>query len=191
MVVLLENALNDYPAFAEPGFQSLPVYAFGITGTMLLLMGPAARGGRARVGAIAVLVALVAFTLAFDARHFHDLQPFEVSERTANELRAVRARTPDNAEVIATFGIVGRFAGREAVHALYAPGMTLPITQRVVVFVLAARAGNQPLPPEVVAATRRFVRDELEARPLVETRRVAAYVWRPTPSERSVTLPTG
>jgi len=190
VLVLLENALNDAPAFITPGFQNLPIALFGVTGTALAVIGLASRFPRHRwyVGGVALAVTIAA--LAFDFTNHDELHPFRIGSAAASQLDAVRSATPSDAEVIATFGVVGRFAGRDSIFAIHRPGMTIPISSRRVIFVLAPRLGNQPVPPPIIASTSRYVAEELGARPIIEGPEVWAYEWRPGPNRRTVTLPT-
>lgn len=179
VAVLLTNALNARPGFIDPSYQDVPVALFGALGTVLLAIALSARPGR--VGALGVMVvaALAISAIVFDATHFHRVDAAKVSPFAAGELAAVRREIPDDAQVVVSFGVAGRFAGRRWVHVLSYGGQSFPVESRTVVFVFAPAAGNQPVPLTIVERAERFVRDTLRARVLRRGVEVNAYEWRP------------
>ncbi|MBV8950472.1 MAG: DUF2079 domain-containing protein [Actinobacteria bacterium] len=188
VVVLLENTLNGDSGFVNAGFQNAPVYFFGVLGSVLLLQHLSRRRDGFRVVAVIALAAVVINAAVYDARHLRRLDMYHVSGTAAAELAAVRRKIPDNAEVVSTFGVIGRFAGRRSVYTQLADNTRVPVEAETVVFVFAPTAGNQPRPATAVEKTRLFVRDQLRARPILEGAEVSAYEWHRT-GARSVTLP--
>jgi hypothetical protein len=177
LAVLLANVLNGRPQFIEPSYQDLPVYLFGVLGTVLLVHALCERGGVLGVVALIVVAAVTVNALAFDATHYGRLDRVKVSMPAAGQLAAVRRLVPDDAEVIATFGVAGRFAGRRSLRVISYGGQRIPVDAQTVVFVFAPSAGNQPLPLAILEPAERYVRDWLGARLVYHGGEVNAYEW--------------
>lgn len=188
LAVLVANVLNQRPDFIEPSYQDLPVYLFGVLGAVLLAHALSERGGALGVVGLAVAAAMTANALFFDAGHYGDLDRVHVSKAAAGQLSAVRRQIPNEAQVIATFGVAGRFAGRRSVRVISYGGEKIPVDAGTVVFVFAPTAGNQPLPIEILAPAERYVRDTLGAQRIYHGSEVDAYEWHPS-AETSVTFP--
>ena len=188
LAVLVANVLNQRPDFIEPSYQDLPVYLFGVLGAVLLAHALSQRGGVFGVAGLIIAATITANALFFDAGHYHHLDRVHVSKAAAGQLAAVRRLIPNDAQVIATFGVAGRFAGRRSVRVISFGGERIPIDSSTVVFVFAPWAGNQPLPVEILAPDERYVRDGLGARRIYHGSEVNAYEWNPG-AETSVTLP--
>jgi hypothetical protein len=180
LAVLLANVLNGRPDFIEPSYQDLPVYLFGVLGTVLLVHALSERGGVLGVVGLIVVAAVTVSALAFDGTNYGHLDRVRVSMPAAGQLAAVRRLVPDDAEVVATFGVAGRFAGRRSVRVLSYGGQRIPVDARTVMFVFAPGAGNQPLPPDILEPDERYVRDSLGARLVYHGSEVNAYEWHPS-----------
>jgi hypothetical protein len=176
LAVLLANVLNGRPDFIEPSYQDLPVYLFGVLGTVLLVHALSERGGVLGVVGLIVVAAVTVSALAFDGTNYGHLDRVRVSMPAAGQLAAVRRLVPDDAEVVATFGV----AGRRSVRVLSYGGQRIPVDARTVMFVFAPGAGNQPLPPDILEPDERYVRDSLGARLVYHGSEVNAYEWHPS-----------
>ena len=86
-----------------------------------------------------------------------------------------------HAEVIASWGVMGRFSERSLGRApLRGRGGRARQGASTVVFVLT-NAGLENDPPEVVAAISRYVRDDLKAKVLVDSDGVEVFEWHAPP----------
>jgi hypothetical protein len=194
LVVLAQNALQDNPIFLSP-FQDSPAIIFGTVGTGLVLAAIVPRlsalSPRLRADPSVLLIAVVAASLAVVLgstviwRPASDRLP-TAPHGVAAQLDAVAGRIPPDAQVIAGFGLVGRFAGRGDIST-FIGSTTKVISSRTVVFVFSPTIGNQPLPAEQLAAGTAVQADG--AIPLWETADLQAYVWRVPEGVRTVTLP--
>ena len=185
-VVLVAAGLQQNDAFLAP-FQTFPAIAFGTAGTALALdwLGRRTRTAPvpARLATAVALVAVAVLSLALrPAAEPGYPQPAGVQGQL--DLVADAARPED--QVVASFGIVGRFAGREHVRLFWTPG-AVPVSAPRVVFVFSPTIGNVPS-TAVQAEAVRTVR-ALGARVLVDTPDVQAFVWEPPPGTTSVMLP--
>ncbi len=189
VVTLLENVLNSADAFREPIFQNFAVYLFATAGTGLLLVLVAGRTARRQVLAGLLLAGALVSALWFDSGH-HQYLVYPSSVEAGQELAHVRERIPADAEVISTFGTVGRFAGRRSVHTFLQGGNTVPIDEHLVVVVLAPTTGNQPTPPRVIEELRVLLVEQLHAETIWSGATVSAYQWRPGPGQRTITIPS-
>jgi hypothetical protein len=187
--VLFANVLNERPFFIMPSYQNWPIYLFGTLGTVLLVQAFSARSTGWRIAGVVLLGVAVVNALAFDALHRDDVRAkAQVSGASARELADARRQVPDDAEVIASFGIVGRFAGREHAHGLLYGGQRFPVRARTVVFAFAPGVGNEPLPPDITGNDEAYVRDTLRATRVVNGNTVRLYKWDAT-GRTSVRLP--
>jgi hypothetical protein len=126
-------------------FQNTPVFLFATVGTVLLCIQIAQKVPRLRILAAILLTASLISALNFDWTHRRTNTEFHVPHAVAAQLNAIRAKVPDDAEVVSTSGVVGRFSGRRWVYAISAPNKRIPIRTTKVFFVIAPAAGNQPL----------------------------------------------
>jgi hypothetical protein len=193
-VVVMEAGLQESPAFLVP-FQTLPAVVFATTGTGMVLdwLGRWTSSGADRVlparlrlrsvaavaGAVAVVVAVA--TLGPRAQPGWP-QPAGASQALTSVDRALG---PDD-QVVASFGIVGRFAGRREIEALLNP-TNVPLRAHRVVFVFSPTIGNMPTAGYQEQAAARV--QALGGQAIVETRDVQAYAWTPPAGTRSVSLP--
>ncbi len=191
-VTVLAGALQESEAFLL-AFQNFPLLLFATAGTAMWLDwlsrgATGARGARPpsqgrRVVTAGAVLAVAAVTLlgSADTPPSHSYRP-----GAAAALEAVDRQLTAQDQVIASFGLVGRFAGREDVRFFLVPAQ-IPVEAERVVFVFSPTIGNMPTPDAQEAAAD-AVRD-LGARPIVETDDVRAYVWEPPAGTTSITLP--
>jgi hypothetical protein len=193
VTVLVVDALNSQYGFIFQAFQNFAVFPFVLVGTVMVLVWAAQRLRWSWIPAVAVAVAVTVTALAYG----YTTSPgnvrwavAQVSPADAAALRLALARTPDDAQVVATIGVMGRFSGRPSVF-YYAPGRTYPVEGDPVVFVfLPANENTVPFatPADDLAAAA-YVQGVLHAPLLVSAPGVRAYVWHPPPGTTSFTLP--
>lgn len=111
-----------------------------------------------------------------------------VTPAAATSISQIASLIPPDAEVIATQGIVGRFATRHQVFGLMSTQEQFPIKARTVVFVLAPLQGALEIEPgateTIIAWARRLPGRDL----LVSTPQVTAISWTPPRGTSSITI---
>lgn len=192
-VVIVPNALNQSPVFigAAAAFQNLAAAVFLTVGAVSFLTWVVRRGrwGRRLVwcfGAVALVQILVTSHLWISRIPSTFLQ---VNAATAHDLSTVLDRTPPDAEVIASQGVIGRFGARRSLYPYlneFADGQTIPIDGRDVVFVFVPHQGIEAATPAQTAAAVDVVRNRLHATPILSTPNVTAFRWSPPPGVTSV-----
>ena len=191
-VVLLPNILDGSGLFLRyaASFQSWPALPFVLVGSVMVVLRLRQRGewGRRAVGALASTWVAVAGVLA--AIVIPTVLPDWVAVDPA--AAAVLARSEPaiapNAEVIASQGIVGRFAERASVHDFGSEGQTFPVEAHTVVFVLSVHQGVADAFAGSGTAIG-FVRTQLHAAELRSGAGVYVFDWTPPPNTATVTLP--
>jgi hypothetical protein len=186
--VVLANNLFPNWLFAAPGFQSLPLYILMPVGTVAVLTTLARRRRRIALLLTALVVAqAVGYAAIWLPRT--PAQWLRVPAATAATLAAVAARIPASAEVIASQGIIGRFAGRTDIQVIYGPG-TEPVRGGETWFVIAPSAGIETLSPAgslaLIASLAR-----LHATLVTHANGVWAFRWRPPPGTHEIVVPQG
>jgi hypothetical protein len=188
LVVLLANTLARGVGFAQPLFQNLAIYIFVPAGTVALLAWLARRHRR-----VALLLAglAVAQTLGWTAAWGPRVpgQWLRASSPAAATLARVAARIPASAEVIASQGVVGRFAGRANVHPLYRPG-PIPVSSETW-FVIVPVAGIEIQSTAGAMALAGELVGSLHATLVTDANGVWAFRWRPPSSVHTITVPDG
>lgn len=191
LAVVVTNGLNAQPVFAGVPFQNLAIYILCPLGCALLCARLA--GGRSwrTAAAVAVAVAALASALAFDLPKLHagDEIRSPLSAAAAAQLARVRALTVGSAEVVSSYGVVGRFSGRRWVYALRSPNMEIPVRATEVEFVLAPTTGVHRLPAASTSAARAFVATKLQARRIYAGSEVDAYLWHPPSASGTIVVP--
>ena len=187
VVVLVENGLNSNVGFIRPGYQNLPVYLFGALGTVVGIEWLARRRGLKIIAALLGLF-LLGNAVWFTYRHSPSHLTYKTDGEVAAELKSASSRIAPDAEVIATFGVLGPFAGRRYIYPLAAPGASIPLRARTVVVVIAPTAGNQVLSRSVLLAVADTLRGQYHASPLHDGPNVFVFAWQPPPGMTSVVL---
>lgn len=189
LVVAVSGGLQQSLAFFAP-FQNFPALVFGTAGTGLVLdwLGRRSHAGarRALVGRVALSVAvlLVVATATVERRLGEPSFPEPAS--AAGALDRVQEALRPGDQVIASFGLVGRFAGQPDVRYFLVP-TTVPLTGGRVVFVFSPTVGNMPTPGDQVAAAA-TVR-ALGATQIAATDDVLAFSWTPPAGTTALQLP--
>jgi uncharacterized membrane protein len=192
-VVIIPSALNANVAFLEPhaSFQTWPTLPFVLVGSVMVLQRLALGTARARrvAGAVGVLwliaLVVVAGALLPGVSGFW----ITVAPKPAAQLARLDSEIPPRAEVIASWGVVGRFAVRSDVYAYGPLSRTFPVSRPDVVFVLSPGEGIYEVTPSTARAAVRFVERQLGAKVVVARDDVYGLEWRPPPGTARVTLP--
>jgi hypothetical protein len=100
----------------------------------------------------------------------------------------VQPGIPSRAEVVASQGIVGRFAERPSVYAFFERRERFPVDARTVVFVLSAEQGVADRFPGAAAALS-YVEERLKTVQLGSRDGMHVFLWEPPPGVTTVTLP--
>jgi hypothetical protein len=114
-----------------------------------------------------------------------------VDGSAAARLSTLEREIPPSAEVVASQGVVGRFAGRQDVFTYYGSG-TYPVMRRTVVFVITPDEGPKVSGNELNGDARAAVavlESRLGARVLADRAGVYGLEWSPGPHVTRVTLP--
>jgi Predicted membrane protein (DUF2079) len=202
---LIPAALNVNPEFISPiaAFQTLVVVPLVLVGSVIVLcrigsdrplgIGRRALGASLRVrrgGAWLAAAGLVALSLAQNVPLLTQLRVdwWRVSAPAAATLSQALSRVPADAEVVASQGVIGRFAERTDLYTDVASPQAFPVRAPTVVFVLSARAGIESVSP---AAEQRDVEAlrSLGARTLASGHGVHALVWHPPKGTHQIVLP--
>jgi hypothetical protein len=201
IVVIVTGIISTDPVFVDAGFQNTPLYFFIPLGTVLLLSRfpwhkAAARaslqGLQAPHGLLALMSALIVLAmLAFDLPRIHDrsYHPYHVLAATATELGEVLNTTQPATEVVASFGIVGRFSSRPWVYAISRANYPVPIKERLIEFIFAPEAGNLELPSADTIAAEAWVAGRLRAKLTSHSAGVDVYTWVPGKARGTIVLP--
>jgi len=133
----------------------------------------------------------VAFIVAFSALPTVLPSWVPVDTAAATQLRVVESKVPPRAEVVASNGLVGRFAERKLVFVLgYSPQSSgfqssVPVDGSPVFFVVSPSQGTGVLSPFYETAIA-DMRHRLHARVVTSQAGVYAFEWAPGPGTRSV-----
>lgn len=196
-------ALNANLIFLSPiiAFQTLAVIPFVFVGSVLVLVGMASgseHGAGSKplarkkpVIAIGLAVIVVVLALSQNISLFGTIRGdwWRVDAPAAAVLREALPGIPTDAEIIASQGVIGRFANRRFVYPFLAAPQAFPVRSETVVFVIAPSQGIESVP----ASVARQAIDRLEQRPrmtvLSHRDGVAILRWRPPPGTTSTVLP--
>jgi hypothetical protein len=187
LVVLLANTLPVGIQFAEPLFQSLPIYLLLPVGTVTVL-GWLARRHRWTAMALAGLVVAQALGWAAVWGPRTPGQWLRVPAPAAATLAQAAARIPASAQVIASQGIAGRFSGRAAAAALLEPG-PVAVSGDGTWLVIAPQAGVETLPTAVQVALIGELAGRLRATLVTHANGVWVFRWWPPPGVHAIGVP--
>jgi hypothetical protein len=194
--VLAPNALNAEPYFIHTGaaFQSWAAVLFLAVGTVFAIQTLAGSGSLSRPAfTIAVFTGAVAVTVG--AAHITQIPPFveRVSPMAAANLSAVEHRIPGGAEVVASQGIIGRFAVGRSAYYYWPQGspeqFPVPSGHDPVVFIFAPVQGTSEGNVTQTWDAITYVGARLHARVLRNGSGIWAFIWVPRSGIRSVVLP--
>jgi uncharacterized membrane protein len=111
-----------------------------------------------------------------------------VSNVQAAALAQADAAIPHDAEVIASYGIMGRFAERRFIFTLAAAPQPFQVRAQTVYFVITPYLGDEPLNPLDAEADIRFISTHLGARTLTNSNGIAVLEWAPPAGVKRVVL---
>ncbi|MGO9341368.1 MAG: hypothetical protein ACLP6E_02435 [Acidimicrobiales bacterium] len=200
--VLVPFALTSSFAYSSPtggAFQNLPAMPFIFIGSVMVLTRLATSAPRRHwlpakpAAAIAVGLASVATVLSLAQgvtminRIPRDWLLVDTAE--ASTLDKATAIIPSDAEVICSYGVLGRFAERKHILALAAAPQTFQVSTRTVFFVITPYLGNEALDLADADADIEFVHSHLHSGMLIDEKGVAVLEWTPPPGTRTVVLP--
>ena len=156
----------------------------------MVLVSLAQRFRRGWVPAVVVAVVVAAVAFSYGVRSSPVVLRWAVGQvqpGTASQLTTALDATPDNAEVIASVSVIGRFCDRSACY-FYVPNKPRPVVRHTVVFVFATgnRATTTPTGSAMAVA---YLRGHLHARTVVDADGVAAFIWHPRPGTTKVKVP--
>ncbi|HVB42322.1 MAG TPA: DUF2079 domain-containing protein [Streptosporangiaceae bacterium] len=186
-VVLLANTLSFGLRFAEPLFQSLPIYVLVPVGTITILGRLSQRHAKLASVVAVLLVAQAAGWMANWGPRTQ-WQWLRVPDGAAATLARIETQIPSSAEVIASQGVVGRFSGRIAVHELAGPGTT-PITSRTVWFVIGTAAGNELQSTASAIGLIGKLAGPLHATLVTHANGIWAFRWHPPATVHTMSIP--
>jgi len=198
LVVFLPSMLaapTEFLRFTQ-SFQVWAALPFVLIGSLLIVLKLLANGPVGHRIAVGTLVAWGTCVVVLALVVLPTVPRFwlSVDAPAAARMAQVERSIPAGAEVVASNGVIGRFAERDEVYVLWYSAQTsqftatVPVTRPVVVFVFAPHQGVGEVPGADQAATT-YVRDHLHARVLVSGSGITALAWSPPPGTAKVTLP--
>jgi hypothetical protein len=187
IVVTLASTLTPGLGFAEPIFQNLPLYVFLPVGTVAVLCWLARRHRRAAF-ALAGLVAAQAVGWAVVWGPVTSGQWLRVPTSAAATLAGIEQRIPASAEVIASQGVLGRFAARTYAYQLAAGVIAV---HGPTWFVDVPNEGIELATPATSMAFIGELAGPLHAALIAHANGVWAFRWTPPPGVREITVPDG
>jgi hypothetical protein len=194
-VVLVANGLNAAAVFSGPisSFQALPVYYFVTVGTVAVLLWMIRSAHRvlrwiAGVLVVAVLAQAVVLSVVWIPRARTEF--LVVGGAAAGRLARAEAGIPADAEVIASQGVIGRFANRVAIYPfldLDDGGQIIPVSADTVEFVLSTAGIEYATTAGTLTAVSYL--EHHGARLVSQGDGVYVLVWHPRPGTHRLTLP--
>jgi hypothetical protein len=189
LVVLIPDTLAG-TQFAEPLFQSVPLYVLLPVGTVAVLAWLLRRHRRAAL----VLAGIAAAQAVGWAAIWGPQLPgawLRVSNAEAATLASVQADIPASAEVTASQGVLGRFSGRTRAYTLFGVGGKSPLEPGSW-FVITPTSGIESITPASSMAFIGELAGPLHARLVTHANGVWAFqLLTPPAGIGSVTIPGG
>ncbi len=190
-IILLSSTLIAPTIFLISGFQDLVLFLATLAPSAMVFSGLLTHPRR-RVQVLGALLGLgiVVQAIGYGAVELPRVPKMwiQLSSTQGSELGHVLQKTPQNAEVIAEWGVMGRFAARQWIYPLHSTPQTFPIHSRQVIFVLVPYRGNEPLQPTTALEIVTYLRNDLHATPWVSNRNTFVFSWAPGRLSQ-VTLP--
>lgn len=112
-----------------------------------------------------------------------------VSNRRATTLDRALDRIPTSAEVVASYGIIGRFSQRKYVLTLAGGPQPFKVYARDIYFVVTPSIGVEPLPAAEATADVRFLQREVGAKTVIDSSGVYLLQWHAPADVTGLTLP--
>jgi Predicted membrane protein (DUF2079) len=189
VMVLLTNSLLQGSLFAEPGFQSLPLYILVPVGTVAVLGWLARRDRLVGIGVTGLILAQALYwTVVYGPQTRQDW--LQVPAPAAATLARIEARIPAADEVIASQGVVGRFSGRADCQAFFGPGPDpIPLNGSTTWFVVVPDEGIETATPQQAMQLITELSGPMHATLVTRANGVWAYTWKPPRGRRKIILP--
>ena len=188
--VFLPSMLAASPLFIRvlASFQQWPALPFALVGSVMVLVGLRRWrfGSRIVRGAVVLWATMLVLIAAVE---LPGIPAYWVADTpaAAADLAHLHATITPTAEVIASQGVAGRFAGRADIETYINPPKSFPITAHTVVFIITATQGvGEPSPAATQAAIT--VIEHLGARPILARHGIDAFIWHPV-HQRRIVLP--
>jgi hypothetical protein len=187
LVVLVTNDLTYGGTFPAPGFQSIALYIFVPAGTVASLAWICRRS---RVIAMALAAVLLADALFWASQVAPQVKPYwlHTPAQAAVTLDAVLPRIPASDEVLASYNLTGRFAGREDVRALSGHG-DASLDGSTTWLVLSPSQGTQTMTAGETAQLITQMKGRYRARLVAQGNGVWAFRWTPPRGMRTLPVP--
>ena len=194
LVVIVSSALIFPLVFLQSGFQNLPAYIVGICGTVLALSWLArSRDRRKQLAALCLGLVIVSQSIIYGIVHVPKVpsQWITVSAVQATVLKEALDKTPSSAEVVADWGVIGRFSARRWVYNLNPIPGTIPLNAATVEFIVIPHqsTGNEPLPEPVADGVIDYLRTQPGMKPLAIGHGIYVYSWHPPKGQRVINIP--
>lgn len=194
LVVIVSSALIYPLVFLQSGFQNLPAYIVGICGTVLVLcwMG-SSKSRNIRIATIILGVLLLAQSVAYGIAEVPKVpsQWITVSAKQAGVLNRALQKTPSNAEVVADWGVMGRFSSRRWIYNLYPIPGTVPINAKTVEFIVVPNqaTGDEPFGATTADKVLTFLKAQPHMAPLAIGHGIYVYAWHPPADQKTIAIP--
>ncbi|MGO9341812.1 MAG: DUF2079 domain-containing protein [Acidimicrobiales bacterium] len=217
--LLLLSAATASPVYSSysAAFQNLPAMPFLFIGSVMVLVRLAssprrvptedkpaesaarhtesnARRNVARVApAVALLLALTATVVVVAQSDIMirriPHERFLVSADQASALQQATTLIPTDAEVIASYGIVGRFSEHKFIWELVGAGQRFEVNASSIYFVITPTAGWETIRAPDATADVQYLQKDLHARTLVDSAGVWLLEWHPPHNTTTFVLP--
>lgn len=190
MTLILANNLIRVPDLTGFFFQYDAMYSFLAVGTVIVLarLARVRRLGFPLAGIISVMLVIDSLGWAAVWIPHVNHRWLRVSPSASRVLLAAHKLVPQNAEVIASQGVIGRFADRNLVYS-YKQGGSFPIRARSVYFVMAVGQGIELAPVDGQLGAIDTIAVRLRATLLLHGHGIWIFKWNPPSTVRDVVLP--
>jgi hypothetical protein len=192
LVVFFLQAIALPLIFLVNGFDVLAGLLVVLAASAMMMAGLAFSPRRwIRISSVVLGAGMLAQSLLLASVKGPEIPPywFKVSASQAAALARGLDATPPNAEVISSWGVMGRFSNRQWIDPLYVGVEAEAVHASTIVFVLTT-AGIEDDPPATVAAITRYVRDTLKAKVLVDSDGINVFEWHPPKGASQVGIPS-
>lgn len=183
-LVLFEASLGG-AQFFQPGWAVVSAYALLAVGTVSVLVWVAHRSIRlTKILGVLVMVNLCGwFVVGMAGLPFRTAVPTTAATETLQHLRQT---IPPDAEVVASQGVIGRFAARENVHLFWSP---IPIDSKSIYFIVSPYEGIDVSSPAEELARIVYLKDHLHAHLIAYRSGIWTFRWTPPRHVRIVSIP--
>ena len=192
LVIFFLQAIALPLTFLVNGFDVMAGLMVALAASAMMMAGLAYSPRRwTRMTAIVIGAGMLAQSIALASIKGPEIPPywFQVSAPQAVALGRGLDATPPNAEVISSWGVMGRFSNRQWIYPLYVGVEAEAVRVSTIVFVLTD-AGNEDDPPATVAAIIEYVKDTLKARVVVDSDGINVFEWHAPRGTTQVSIPS-